>query len=1297
MTAAQPSVLNSTPPPTRQQDELLGFLLDFVIEATAAGCASFQIPDGEFLRVALSRGPNAPAAGVLTPMAGSVAGECWYRGKLVNGQEAPHGDPQSTLWTEEQRVEVMAVPVLRSGQLFGVLVLHHRHPGHFRRKDCATLNRLADLVAGLWSALSGPDSERRARLEVQAAARLALIATSGMDEVEVWEEIARTAAALLEAHSVRVATLDGNEMVCRAATGRFQTDVGRRRPARAGLDGLAAERMDGLLVAEWPAKPGNPPAHAWIQSVLAVPIRRVETVLGTITVADELAGRFSAADREALLRFGLHAAAALTEGRLSREEARRLEENRIAAAAASALAAAGDTPSLRRAIVEELRIAIGADGARLTEVIQEQWAVTATEGDAPFIEMPPLPGRQLLCGHGLGEDEATHRCSLPGGSGYLLAAELGHGAQNQGLLQLVRRPVFGSHDEQFLGRLADIAAVALVTRLAHIRLSQYADRIRSVAQVSATLYQASSSIDALRQAAEILQRALNVDSLCIALVDDVRQEVTFPVCRLSGEVLDGDRRGFERGFIEYVWRSGVTTFIPRDATHELERRGLTIAGRPRTLAAVPLRTRGAISGVVSIQDGRRDAAFEEEDVRILEIIVQQLAVTLEKIETFEEERRQRITAEWLRQIARAATDHAASPPQILEMAADAAFQGISGGAAMVSLLAGDGTMRTIGVRGQSPAPGDDGSESVDGSIAGWVVRQQGAIFLSSNLGTDERIEPAYAARVGERAVAAVPVWGEGRIVAVLWLAREIGAIFGVNEVERLAQVADHAGAGYQTARSTEALRRSEDRYRKLISTATDAIFTLDRGGKVLSFNEAAERLWGAAAADVLGDGWEVALPFDQPGAVEEHIRLALSGQSTSFESLVRRRDGERRTVAISVSPLVEAGETVAVLAIVRDVTDQRRVQAQLLQAEKMSAIGQLVGGMAHEINNPLASILVNMELLLSESKDPSQLDTLQAIKTETDRAAVIVRNLLTYVRGQGSERSVVDLRETLRSAVQLRRYQLLNQQIEVSLGLDPDPILVWGNNINLQQVLVNLLVNAEHAIRNGAGSGHVSIKGGRVGSRVLVTVEDNGPGIPPELLTRIFDPFFTTKPEGEGTGLGLSVSAGIVADHHGRLYAERRPGGGARFVVELPLHEASAEPEPERKKVFPPAAAPQAGKRVLLVDDEPDIRRSISKFLTRSGWEVFLADSGQEGLRLLEAGNFDVVLCDLRMPGMSGHELYRHLQARRSPLIQRLVFMTGDVVSPEAQNFLSEASRPVLSKPFGLQELSDVLQQVVKA
>ncbi|MDZ4861946.1 MAG: GAF domain-containing protein [Gemmatimonadota bacterium] len=1302
MTTQSPQQSTASPsvalPPA--QSDGPGILLDLALEASAATGAALLVPEGAMLAVLQSRGANAPAVGELLVLEGSVAGEAWYRGRMVSGAEPPPRARQAALWQDERTIDVMAVPVMTAGRPVAVFMLYHRHLGHFRRSDATTLSRLASLASSLWSTSPGAPglSHPRNAHEARAAARMALLAAGSLDEAGAWAEVGRTAAAVVEAPSARVSIIEGDELVCLGATGKFSPDLGRRRPRDFGFEGVALETIDGVLATDWVPEAGAAAPASWIRSLVSVPLRRMEQLIGVITVADETVGRFGEADREALLRFAIHATAALNESRLQHDAERHVAEGRLASEVAAALAAAEDTPSLRRTIAREFRRALGADGVRLVETIQHHVATTAVDGELTLVSRPPEPGRRLLCGHELMPGELTHRCVIPDGQGFLLVAGLGQVTDHPGCLQLVRRrQPFQPGEEDLLRRLAGIAELALVSRLTNIRLSQYADRIRSVAEVSASLHQSLRPVDAMSQAAEMLRRALGVSTVRIALVDEVWQELTFPISRRGSEVRDGIRRPLERGLLEEVWRTGRTYFFPQNAGEEALGLGLSLDTQPRCFAAVPLRLRGTIAGVVVIEDEAHDHAFEIEDVRILEIVAQQLGVTLENLESLEEERRQRITAEWLRQMARTATDTEARPAQIFELATDAAFQGIGGACALAAFLPGDGTTLVITSRGPVQRPWIE-PRPIDGSIAGWMLDEQGAVFISANLAEDPRLSAEARQCSGALALAAVPIWCENRITAVLQLARPVGTSFAVADVERLAQIADHAGAGYQTAMAGEALRKSEERYRRLFSAATDAIVTLDRTGVITSFNEAAERLWNVRARAVVGGRWDVVLPFDAPEVVAEQVGRVLGGASCAFEAGLRRPDGERGVLALTISPLVEDGLTTTVLCIVRDVTDQRRVQAQLLQAEKMSAIGQLVGGMAHEINNPLASIVVNMELLLSEAKDSAQLETLTAIKVETDRAAQIVRNLLTYVRGQGSDRAVVDLREAVRGAVALRRNQLLNQQIEVLVELPAEVVPVWGNTVNLQQVLMNLLVNAEHAIRAHRGRGHVWIRFTAEEGRAAVVVDDDGPGVPPELLNRVFDPFYTTKPEGEGTGLGLSVSAGIVADHGGRITAAQRPGGGARFTVELPIsHAEPAGPEVAAPRPVLPPGAPARRGRILLVDDEPDIRRSISKFLTRIGWEVDLADSGDEGLRQLAGSTYSVVLCDLRMPGMSGHEFYRRLESMASPAIATLIFMTGDVLSPEASRFLQEAGRPVLSKPFALKDLMEVLAQVVPA
>ncbi len=995
-------------PDTPTPPDGLGVLLDLALEATAATGAALVLPEGDRLRVCSTRGANAPAAEVVIPLEDTVAGEAWYRARLVIGAEPPPRGRQAGLWQDDRTIEVMAAPVTRSGRPLAVFLLYHRHLGHFRRADATTLTRVAAVAAGLW-------------------------------------------------------------------------------------------------------------------------------------------------------------------------------------------------------------------------------------GQA---------------GTGPGEAEAT------------------------------RVPV--------------ATASGPSTPAANPRASQHADRIRSVAEISVSLHRSLHPADAMLQAADMLRRVLGVGTVRVAQVDEAWQEIRFPVDRRGELVEDGGMRPLGRGILEQVWRTGRTVFFPERALDEIHALGLAVDTRPRCFAAAPFGTRGTISGVVTIEDEARDHAFEGEDVHILEIVALQLGVTLESLESLEEERRQRVIAEWLRQLARKATEEASRPVDVLELAADAAFQGVGGSAALVSGLAADGGRVVLAQRGSPPA-GLAQPVALGGTVDAWMREEQGAVFVSANLSEDPRLDPALRPLAGTVALAAVPIWTDNRVIAVLQLSRPSGASFTIGEVERLAQIADHAGTGYQTAVASQALRTSEERYRRLFSAATDAIFTLDRVGVILSFNASAERLWHVAARTAVGQRWGAVLPFEVPGVVAEELDRAFAGESRSFEAGIWGPEGERSVVALTISPLVEEGAVAAVLGIVRDVTGQRRIQAQLIQAEKMSAIGRLVGGMAHEVNNPLASILINMELLVAETRDPALLETLQAIKVEAERAAQIVRNLLTYIRGQGSERAVVDLRDAVQGALLLWGSHLPGRQVEAHVELPGGPVWVWGSIGNLQQVVMNLLTNAEQAIRGRGGQGNVWVRVAVAGGVGTIVVEDDGPGIPPEALHRVFDPFYTTRPEGKGAGLGLSVSAGLVADHEGKLTATARPGGGARLVVELPLHQAQPpHPADPDRPLAPPAGSPAPPRgRILVVDDEADLRRSISRFLRRTGWAVDLADSGTEAIRLLEANQFDMVLCDLRMPGMSGHEFFRHLQATRSPAMERLVFMTGDVLSPEASRFLRESGRPVLSKPFALRDLAEVMAQVV--
>jgi len=400
------------------------------------------------------------------------------------------------------------------------------------------------------------------------------------------------------------------------------------------------------------------------------------------------------------------------------------------------------------------------------------------------------------------------------------------------------------------------------------------------------------------------------------------------------------------------------------------------------------------------------------------------------------------------------------------------------------------------------------------------------------------------------------------------------------------------------------------------------------------------------------------------------------------------------------------GKPAGWMEIYRDVTGQKLAEGKLFHTERMVALGQLVSSVAHELSNPLTSILGYAQLLLLRQRESHERQAdVQHILQEAERASRIAKNLLQFARGAKPERAAVNLNEVVRRALALRAYELKLEEIEIQMELDPHLPPVLGDAAQLQQVLLNLLVNSEQAIQNGRGRGHIRLRTRCVsGGRLAVDVVDDGPGVAPEALPHIFDPFFTTKPAGVGTGLGLSIAYGIARDHGGTVAVDSRPGFGALFTVELPVAPA---PHASVKELFRaglqglPAGRPAAGagprrsERVLVVEDEPAVARLIADVLTEEGHHTEVVLDSREGLALLARKSYGLVICDLHMPNLGGRGLFQELLRRGHPLRRRFIFVTGDVLSPHVAEFLESSGAPYLAKPFFIEELKEVVHRAL--
>jgi signal transduction histidine kinase/CheY-like chemotaxis protein len=363
---------------------------------------------------------------------------------------------------------------------------------------------------------------------------------------------------------------------------------------------------------------------------------------------------------------------------------------------------------------------------------------------------------------------------------------------------------------------------------------------------------------------------------------------------------------------------------------------------------------------------------------------------------------------------------------------------------------------------------------------------------------------------------------------------------------------------------------------------------------------------------------------------------------------------------------------------------------RLLVGEKMGLMGQVVSGIAHELNNPLTIVVGYTELLMTTQQDEKLKPSLTRIHDGAQRASKIVRNLLTFARQQKPERKITDVNSVLLKTIDLRAYELRVSNIDLVTELAPVPRTMTDPH-QLQQVFLNLLMNAEQAMLQANGRGRLAIKSSVKGGHIEILFEDDGPGIPEENLCRIFDPFFTTKSVGKGTGLGLSICQGIIAEHGGRLNVTSTLGSGARFVVDLPIVAVFVKETPVLAEV--PKA--DGRKRILVVEDESHLREMFQDILRADGHFTQTAASGKEAMDLVHSHEFDLVISDIKMPETDGREFYRQLKSEGSPLANRLIFVTGDLMNPETLTFLQSTGAPWIAKPFdvsaALQTINSVL------
>jgi len=503
-------------------------------------------------------------------------------------------------------------------------------------------------------------------------------------------------------------------------------------------------------------------------------------------------------------------------------------------------------------------------------------------------------------------------------------------------------------------------------------------------------------------------------------------------------------------------------------------------------------------------------------------------------------------------------------------------------------------------------------------------------------------------------------------------------------------------------RAEEILRASEERYRNLFESANDIVYTHDLQGNFTSLNRAGERITGYTREEVLRMNMADIVAPEHSELARQMIARKLGGEGPStYELTILTRDGRRLIVEISSHLMFENGKPAGALGIAREVTERKRLEEQLRQSQKIEAIGRLAGGIAHDFNNLLTIIGAYSHMLLTDlPEDQPARGYANEILAAAERASALTDRLLAFSRRQVIQPVLVDLNELIRNILGLLR-RMVGQDIELSVVLAEELGEIRADPTQLEQVIMNLVINSRDAMPAGGklvletanlDLEHGRPGGPRAGRWVVLRVRDTGHGMDAEVQSHLFEPFFTTKGPGKGTGLGLSIVYGIVKQSGGEIAVQSAPGQGATFTIYFPRAEHA---------VLRPAApaeedlAPGGGETVLLVEDEPGVRKLVRQMLAQQGYQVLEAAGGADSLALVERypGRIDVLLTDVVMPQMNGRELAERLTALRPGL--KVMYMTGYTEDAVVREGISSADVVCLQKPFLPETLARKVREVL--
>jgi PAS domain S-box-containing protein len=521
----------------------------------------------------------------------------------------------------------------------------------------------------------------------------------------------------------------------------------------------------------------------------------------------------------------------------------------------------------------------------------------------------------------------------------------------------------------------------------------------------------------------------------------------------------------------------------------------------------------------------------------------------------------------------------------------------------------------------------------------------------------------------------------------------IGVLRDISEIRALVEKLEEAGINLEkrVQLRTEELEKSRILWERTFDSIEDMVSIHNIEDKIVRVNKAISKKFNKTPSEL--EGKDCCSLFLEEDFADCPCYEVIKSKKTVQKEIKSEKLGG--IFIISASPIFnEGGSIEGIVHIVSDITKRKTLEEQLMQSSKMAAIGTLVAGIAHELNNPLTIIMGYCYMLLSDPSLGNDFkERLKKIQEQSNRAKKIIYNLSVFGRNHKLEKRNVDILELIEKTLELINYDLERKDISIIRNFEENLPSVYVDEHQIHQVILNIINNAVDAILSFKNEGTIEINLAREEDKIRLIFSDNGPGIDPRHIKKIFDPFYTTKEVGKGTGLGLSISYGIIKEHNGDIIVKSEPGKGTDFIIDLPVSSLTDIEEKNELK-SEEKLAPATGS-ILVVDDEELIVDVIISSLRKHGYKVKGASDGKKAIELIKEMDFDVVISDYRMPDLSGEKLYSTLVEIKPYLLKKLIYITGEIADEINLSFIRKNNLPVLQKPFDINKLIELVNDLI--